>query len=136
MRALTEAGADVNKAMDEGDSPLYNAADRGHQAVVRVLVQAGADINKAMDDDATPLFIAAQEGHEAVVRALIEAGADVGVAAAGRHCSSLLKWATRRLFRFSGIPARCYDGNAGVYCSQPVRKRTAHAMCTCSGERE
>ena len=72
MRALIEAGADVNKATDVGATPLYIAAQNGHEAVVRALIELGADINKAKDDGWTPLFIAAEKGHETVVRALIE----------------------------------------------------------------
>ena len=84
MRALIEAGADVNKADIGGVTWLFAAAHVSHEAVVRSLIELGADVNKAIDYGATPLYIAAQEGHEAVVRALIEAGADVGVAAPGK----------------------------------------------------
>ena len=87
MRVLIESGADINKARDIGVTPLFIAAHKGHEAVVRALIKAGADVNKATDGCATPPFVAAQNGHEAVVRALIEAGADVGVAAP-RRCSS------------------------------------------------
>jgi hypothetical protein len=50
---------------------------------------------------------------------------------AGRRCTSPLNRATRRLFRFSPMPARCDDETAGAYCSQTARKRTAHARRTC-----
>ena len=49
MRALIEAGADVNKARDNGVTPLFIAAHKGHEAVVRALIEAGADVNKATD---------------------------------------------------------------------------------------
>ena len=75
MRALIEAGADINKATDNGATALYIGAENGHEAVVRALIEAGADVNKARDNGGTPLLIAAQVGHEAIVRALIEAGA-------------------------------------------------------------
>ena len=80
VRALLEAGADVNKTLDKGATPLYIAAQNSHEAVVRALIELGADVNKAKDNGVTPLFIAAQNGHEAVVRALIELGADVNKA--------------------------------------------------------
>jgi ankyrin repeat protein len=69
-------GADVNKARDNGTTPLFVAALNGHEAVARALLEAGADMNK-MDDDygATLLSIAAQQGHKAVVKILGDAGA-------------------------------------------------------------
>ena len=79
MRALIESGADVNKARNNGVTPLFMAAEKGHGAILRVLIEADADVikGKTMYDGATPLCIGAQKGHEAVVRALIEAGTDV-----------------------------------------------------------
>jgi len=76
VRALIEAGTDVNKADDDGDTLLYMAAEEGHEAVVKALIEAGADVNKADNDGKTPLYMAAQEGHEAVVKALIAGGTD------------------------------------------------------------
>ena len=52
VRALIEAGADVNKASDDGTTPLYVSTQEGHDAVVRVLIVAGADINKAIENGA------------------------------------------------------------------------------------
>ena len=81
MRALIEAGADVDKACNACATPLYIGAKEGHIAVVRILIEAGADVNKkARFIHGTTMYIAAQQGHEAVVRALIEAGADVNKA--------------------------------------------------------
>ena len=89
VKALIEAGADVNKAKNDGETPLYMAASNGHEAVVKALIEAGADVNKADDDGWTPLYMAAANGHEAVVKALIEAGADVNKARddGGRRCT-------------------------------------------------
>jgi cytohesin len=54
-RALIQAGADVNRAANNGATPLYFAAQNGHEAVVLALIQAGGDVNKAADNSATPL---------------------------------------------------------------------------------
>ena len=81
MRALIEAGADINKASFDGVTPLVKATQEGHVAVVLALIEADADINKATDNGRTPLYFAAQAGYETLVRALIEAGADVKKAA-------------------------------------------------------
>ena len=58
VRALIEAGADVNKAGDGDATPLYAAAQKGHEAVVRALIELGADVNKATDDGVTPPYAA------------------------------------------------------------------------------
>jgi hypothetical protein len=41
------AGADINKAVDVGLTPLYTASQYGNESVVRALIGAGADVNKA-----------------------------------------------------------------------------------------
>lgn len=75
VRALMEAGADVNKATNSGSTPLLVAAWGGNEAVVRALMEAGADVNKATDDGETPLLQATFGGHEAVAQLLKDAGA-------------------------------------------------------------
>ena len=77
VRTLIDAIADVNKAMDNGMTPLYAPAQDGHETIVRALIEAGADVIQAKGDDATPLLMAAQRGHDTMVRALIVAGADL-----------------------------------------------------------
>jgi cytohesin len=61
MQALIEAGADINKAYDDGVTPLLIAAHEGHVA---------------MDEreGVTPLYIAAHKDHAAIVQILRDAG--------------------------------------------------------------
>lgn len=42
---LLKRGANVNKADSQGNRPLYEAARRGHNDVVKQLLAANADIN-------------------------------------------------------------------------------------------
>ena len=91
MKALIEAGADVNKpasshtvnasgkriGVRHNVTPVYFAASRGHTHVLMELIKAGADVNQATSDGYTPLYIAAQNGHEGCVAVLIQAGANV-----------------------------------------------------------
>jgi ankyrin repeat protein len=79
----TELGADVNRAEYTGCTPLFIAAQNGHESLVRCMVKEfGADINQANKDGCTPLFIAAQKGNESVVRCIVkECGADVNKSA-------------------------------------------------------
>jgi len=42
VKVLIEAGADVNKAKDDGETPLVIAALNGHTAIGQILSDAGA----------------------------------------------------------------------------------------------
>src|SRR3989338_6210598 len=64
----------------EGRTPLYIAAQRGHQQIVEMLLAAGVDMNAAANDGATPVFAAAERGHNRVVEMLVAAGADMNTA--------------------------------------------------------
>jgi|TARA_B110000459_G_C16470241_1_gene429368 ankyrin repeat protein len=50
--------------VDSGQTPLYMAAGRGHEAVVRVLIEAGADAS----------YLLAAE-HAAIVKSRVDASA-------------------------------------------------------------
>ena len=69
-------GADVNKARNDGATPLYIAAETGKRGMVRELIDAGADVDKADADGMTPLYIAKQKGHNVMVLMLIAEGAN------------------------------------------------------------
>lgn len=64
---LLEAGANANKADNNGLNSLHAAALKDHEAVVKVLLKAGVDANKAGNNEAVPLHLAALNGHLAVV---------------------------------------------------------------------
>ena len=52
----------VDKANDDGESPLHIACQKGHAEVVTALLAANADVNQArMGDGATPLIMACHE---------------------------------------------------------------------------
>jgi ankyrin repeat protein len=77
VEALLKEGADVNKANNDGTSPLFVASCNGHCDVVEALLCGGADVNKARNDGMTPLIMASCNGHCDVVEALLRGGADV-----------------------------------------------------------
>ena len=77
VKALIEAGADVNKT--GGDkSALIFAVAQGQASCVVELIKSGADVNLASNYISTPLAEAIIYGHDAIACMLILAGADVG----------------------------------------------------------
>ncbi len=76
--------------MQEGKTPLWQAASNGHTDVVRLLAEKGADVDRADTGSwlflgRTPLWHSACNGHLDVVRLLVEKGADVNGSAGVRH---------------------------------------------------
>ena len=73
---LEKGKADVNKADNNGSTPLFITAYNGDTEVVRLLVEEDkANVNKADNDGVTPLLIAAQKCHKDIVSFLVEKGA-------------------------------------------------------------
>lgn len=85
IRALLNAGADIDTRVPGGDSPLHAAAHNPNPAVAALLIEAGV----AVDDRGswggrTPLHVAAQRNRNAaVVDLLLAAGAEVDAATSG-----------------------------------------------------
>ena len=73
VKALIEAGADVNKA---NDRPIWL---EGHEGTVKALIEAGADVNMARDNGRRRCH-GRSGGPRGGGQGLIEAGADVNKA--------------------------------------------------------
>lgn len=66
-----------HRRLQDGASPLFIAAQNGHEDVCGALLGAGATVDCARGDGASPLWIAAQCGHDHVARTLLRRGAAV-----------------------------------------------------------
>lgn len=78
IKALLDAGADVNTRFDEGITPLMSASVRGSVATVDILLKAGADLELQQDRGSmTALMKAALWKNTKVAAKLISAGAQV-----------------------------------------------------------
>ena len=75
VQLLLDGGADPNKANENGETPLRQAAEDGHQDVVKLLLDKGADPDKADRDGYTPLQLATEYGHIDIIQ-LLDSGAD------------------------------------------------------------
>jgi ankyrin repeat protein len=58
-------------------TPLSYAAEKGHEAVVKLLLEKGAELESRALGVRTPLSWAAEKGREAVVKLLLEKGAEL-----------------------------------------------------------
>ncbi len=93
VEELARRGANVNLALDSGETPLGIGAYQGNAGVVRKLLQApGIEVDKPSEDGLTPLAVAADGGYGDIVRWLLKHGADPnrgtpdGITALHRAC--------------------------------------------------
>lgn len=83
VRALLDAGADLNEIDNQGNFPLMAAAIAGRAEVISLLADKGANMRLASPKGDTPLICAAREGSVAVMQTLIARGAPINVQAGG-----------------------------------------------------
>ncbi|MEM6396546.1 MAG: ankyrin repeat domain-containing protein [Bacteroidota bacterium] len=76
LRALLEAGADVDARDGHRRTALICAASDGHYSAAKLLLEAGADIDAQDARGNTALIAAADDNHQRVVRLLLQSGAD------------------------------------------------------------
>jgi len=62
--------------MPERITPLFFAAQFGHQDAARLLLMYQANVNLGRDDGQTPVYKAAHKGHKSIVEMFITAGAE------------------------------------------------------------
>jgi len=72
---LISNGADVEKALRNGRTPLITAAGCGDMRVVDALLAAGASIDRQMNNGATALMYAVSKGFVDVASKLMQKGA-------------------------------------------------------------
>jgi hypothetical protein len=77
VRALVEAGAEVDHVNNLGETALWAASCSGQVQVIQALLEAGAEVDHAENLGWTALEAAACHGKVEVLRALLAAGAAV-----------------------------------------------------------
>src|SRR6185295_5147927 len=78
LKVLLDAGADVDLALPQGETPLMLASRTSGVDAVRVLIEHGAKVNVVERwQGHTPLMYAAAHDRGKVAAALLAAGADV-----------------------------------------------------------
>lgn len=79
IKALIDAGADVNICNHFGLTPLLMASRYGHCLTADVLIDAKADVNKQDDDGFSPLMHAAKNGYLSIVEKLLANNANTSL---------------------------------------------------------
>ncbi|MGI4752876.1 MAG: ankyrin repeat domain-containing protein, partial [Janthinobacterium lividum] len=74
---LVKHKADIDKAENNGLSPLHIAAQSGHLEIVQKLLEYGANVHKSEKNGNSPLHLAALFGHLDIIQKLLEHKADV-----------------------------------------------------------
>lgn len=77
VELLITNGADVNKANNDGWTPLYCAVWNNRKEIAELLIAKGADVNKATINSRTPLHSAVYNNSKEIVELLLLHGADV-----------------------------------------------------------
>lgn len=76
VRALLDAGVDVNATQDDGATALHWAVYLDDAATAALLLSAGANVNVSNEYGVTPLGLASRNGTVATIGHLVTAGAD------------------------------------------------------------
>ncbi len=77
VRALIDAGADLDAQGDNGETPLNTAILEGHVLVASLLIDRGADIQARNKGGFTPLHAAAYVNAVEIAEQLLSSGADI-----------------------------------------------------------
>ncbi|XP_063965587.1 E3 ubiquitin-protein ligase MIB2-like isoform X3 [Lytechinus pictus] len=79
VKALLEAGADIEITTDDGHTPLHYAVEGDEPVVTKCLLEEGADVNKVNGRSRSPLHGAAARNHVDCARILINHGCNVNM---------------------------------------------------------
>ncbi len=75
VEKLLEAGADVNKQNNDGETALFFAAEHGYVEIAEKLIEEGADVNVQNNNGGTTLMYAIEYGYTEIMEMLRNAGA-------------------------------------------------------------
>jgi ankyrin repeat protein len=123
--------ADVNARDNNGDTPLYNAASRGHKDVTELLLAHKAEVNAENNDGDTSLYAAAMYGRKAIAELLRQHGG-VDTSSAARKIQDGAK-----SFDLAKVQA-LLKGNPGLVFSKDGQEGMTplHAAATMSGNKD
>jgi ankyrin repeat protein len=120
IKALLEAGADIQATTDDGTTPLMAAAglgrttfqpgiQRGRRSVgaeeaVKLLLDAGANVNAVNEADFTALHGAAFRGLDEVIKILVDRGADLNARDYRGRTAYRIAEGSKQSFQFQAYP--------------------------------
>jgi len=125
VKALLDAGANVNVADEYGNTPLIWAAVAMKRTTARLLLDRGAKIMSRSIDGATALYCAATQGDPSLIQMLLARGAQVNVPGIGGESPlakavSSRKIISVRLLLNSGAEVNARSADGGTPLSRAV----------------
>ncbi|KAF7195138.1 Ankyrin repeat domain-containing protein 50 [Pseudocercospora fuligena] len=125
--------ADATHPKDDTDcTPLFWAAEGGHNEAVRLLLAAGASIDSRDISGYTPLMQAVAHGHGSVVRTLLAAGANVSVK--DREGRKLLALAVRHVCNEDVVRQLLVRSDTKVHARDDNGQTALHEACRTGDE--
>src|SRR5262249_29631513 len=128
VRMLLDAGANANRANDDGETPVMRAARTGDVKVAEVLIQHGADVNvREQFREQTALMWAAAESHPDMLALLISKGAAVNARAKANDWPNQMTSEPRVQYRpTGGLTPLLYAARSGCQpCAEALLKAGA-----------
>ncbi|PAU81902.1 ankryin [Halovibrio salipaludis] len=128
---LLRQGADPDRGLEGGITPLMAAAAAGRKRIIDLLVRAGADVNARSDAGETPLSYAVLNSQLGATNRLLRADADVNTVNEEGE-SLLMRVVARNDLLLAGV---IVDAGAGVDYRAPDG-RTALDVARANGNRD
>ncbi|CAI7609489.1 unnamed protein product [Penicillium viridicatum] len=134
---LLEFGADVNAANRHGNTPLHQAADRGHLAAVELLLkQQNTNLQARDSSGSTALHISIQQNHISIVELLL-VNPNVDINCKDMHGNTPLWWSTRlerddislRLLAEDSVDLNAVGWKSGLFTT-PLFHAVARQNCS------
>lgn len=72
IKKSLKSGININYHDEKGNTPLYNACNKGHIEIIKLLIKLGANVNHKNNNNELALHIACRKGNIEIIKYLIK----------------------------------------------------------------